>query len=216
MKQISKDELKQIQLEILKDVHNYCTFRGLRYFLSRGTLLGAARHKGYIPWDDDIDIMMPRPDYDIFIKEFNGWQEHLCCATFENYDSYVNPFAKVYNNRTSVKQVGVKPQFMRNMGINIDVFPNEERNNQKYKREMRFLIQLHYIKIFNDFKWTFKKNLIRPIATLFSVPSLTKKINELCQKYDFENSKKLGVEIAEKTTTYFYVDVMVIIWNSRQ
>ena len=72
MKAIEEKELKQIQLEILCDVAAFCEKHGLRYYLAYGTLLGAVRHKGYIPWDDDIDIHMPRPDYEKFISLYNN------------------------------------------------------------------------------------------------------------------------------------------------
>ena len=63
-------ELRSIQMGILDHVHDYCERHGLRYFLSSGTLIGAVRHKGYIPWDDDIDIYMPRQDYEQFLRDF--------------------------------------------------------------------------------------------------------------------------------------------------
>ena len=64
MRDISVDELKSIELEMLKFIDGVCKKEGLRYFLCGGTLLGAVRHHGFIPWDDDIDIFMPRPDYE--------------------------------------------------------------------------------------------------------------------------------------------------------
>ena len=64
-------ELRQIQMGILDEVHRFCEAHGLRYFLSSGTLIGAVRHKGYIPWDDDIDIYMPREDYETFLNTYH-------------------------------------------------------------------------------------------------------------------------------------------------
>lgn len=71
MKVILIEELKLLQREILDDIVQFCEEHGLRYFLAYGTLLGALRHKGYIPWDDDIDIHMPRPDYERFLTLYN-------------------------------------------------------------------------------------------------------------------------------------------------
>ena len=68
MRDISVDELKSIELEMLKFIDEVCKKEGLRYFLCGGTLLGAVRHHGFIPWDDDIDIFMPRPDYEKLIE----------------------------------------------------------------------------------------------------------------------------------------------------
>ena len=62
MEKLSLEECKKISLDILIDIADFCEKNGITYFLSVGTLLGAIRHQGFIPWDDDIDIMMPRPD----------------------------------------------------------------------------------------------------------------------------------------------------------
>ena len=70
MKEIQIDELKSIQLAILEYVHDFCIKNNIRYSLCGGTLIGAVRHKGYIPWDDDIDIIMPRDDYEKFCSLF--------------------------------------------------------------------------------------------------------------------------------------------------
>jgi lipopolysaccharide cholinephosphotransferase len=70
-KQLTIEEVKKMNLDILSVVADFCEKNGLRYWLYYGTLIGAIRHNGYIPWDDDIDIIMPRPDYEKFLKSFN-------------------------------------------------------------------------------------------------------------------------------------------------
>ena len=71
MREIGFSEIKSVALDILKDVAHFCDTHDIRYVLAYGTMLGAVRHKGFIPWDDDIDIMMPRDDYNRFIKTYN-------------------------------------------------------------------------------------------------------------------------------------------------
>ena len=70
MKEINLEELKNIELNMLIDFAKFCDDNNFTYYLSGGTLLGAIRHRGFIPWDDDIDIMMPREDYNKAIKTY--------------------------------------------------------------------------------------------------------------------------------------------------
>ena len=70
MTEMTIEEIQKVSLEILRHIDSFCREHNIQYFLDSGTLIGAARHKGFIPWDDDMDIRMPRPDYERFISEF--------------------------------------------------------------------------------------------------------------------------------------------------
>lgn len=123
MRQITDiEKLKKIQLDILLEVNDFCIAHGIRYSLDSGTLLGAIRHKGYIPWDDDIDIIMPRPDYNRFLKEFNGKCKNLKVFAPElDWDFYA-PYANICDIRTILDE-GANSHRKVEMGIKIDVFP---------------------------------------------------------------------------------------------
>ncbi len=99
MREITESaELKNVELDILKTVHSFCETNGIRYSLFAGSLIGAVRHKGFIPWDDDIDVLMPRPDYERFCRSFAA--PNASVHTFWNDSGYFYPFAKVYDDRT--------------------------------------------------------------------------------------------------------------------
>ena len=86
-KYINVEELKHIQLDMLSDIAEFCEQNHIKYFLAYGTLIGAIRHKGYIPWDDDIDICMPRPDYDKFLRLYNKKNSAYKAVAFELNDT---------------------------------------------------------------------------------------------------------------------------------
>ena len=118
MRLVSIEELKSIQLEILDDVHRFCTTNGLRYSLTGGTLIGAIRHHGYIPWDDDIDVMLPRPDYERFLRTYHSDENEVIDLMHSGL--CVETFAKVSRKGTLVTD----PKLGRSLwGINIDLFP---------------------------------------------------------------------------------------------
>ncbi|NLE06315.1 MAG: hypothetical protein GX638_16135, partial [Crenarchaeota archaeon] len=72
MYELSSREIQLCCLDILNDVHEFCIQNNIKYSLAYGTLIGAVRHRGFIPWDNDIDIYMPRPEYERFLKTYNS------------------------------------------------------------------------------------------------------------------------------------------------
>ena len=134
MKEIKIDELRQLQLEAMQAIHDFCTKNNIHYSISGGTLLGAVRHKGYIPWDDDIDCMMPRPDYERFVRTFNDNNDSEYRVISSYNDKYFfQPFAKVVNTKTIMVVHEDRP--MPNLGVFIDVFPIDGLPNNEKKRE---------------------------------------------------------------------------------
>ena len=125
-KELNVDEEKAIALEILLDIHNFCQQENITYYLAYGTLIGAIRHQGFIPWDDDIDICMPRADYERFINSYKHKRFKIMCR--EHDDTCLLRFAKVYANDTIIL-----PSNHKNLGIFIDIFPVDGLPEEKNK-----------------------------------------------------------------------------------
>ncbi len=130
MKEMTLQEIQTLQLDMMQKIHDFCVSKNIRYSLGGGTLLGAIRHKGYIPWDDDIDIMMPRPDYERFIREFQGVDPELTVQNYHTDISFHREWTRICNNRTMLVYV------LAVGGVFIDVFPvdglPDEKETLKY------------------------------------------------------------------------------------
>lgn len=136
MRTVNNEELKRVQIEILDVVSKYCDENGIRYWLDGGTLIGAVRHNGYIPWDDDIDLGMLRPDFDRFIHEFNSYDSRYVVGCVESDESFTYAYAKVLDTRTILYEPDEKGN---KISINIDVFvyDNAPDDSQKVKELFR-------------------------------------------------------------------------------
>lgn len=191
MKKIEIEELKKIELEILDDVTNFCKEHGLRYFLAYGTLLGAIRHKGYIPWDDDIDIHMPRPDYEKFLNLYNKEQKNNKAIAPEINPKYRYPFAKVYRKDTIVKEFHFKPN---DFGVYIDIFPLDGYAGEKQAYQcgelrrymhVKNFIFLPEMKISRILRLTITKLILLP----FGIRKMIAKISSIAQQKKYNDSE---------------------------
>ena len=136
MRKIDVEELKQTQLEILDVVANFCEENQINYWIDCGTLLGAIRHKGYIPWDDDIDVGMLRPDYDKFMKLFNEKNTRYKFHCIENDPKFFLPHGKVFDTETILYEPDEKSS---KIAINIDIFVYDNApDDDKLARKMLF------------------------------------------------------------------------------
>lgn len=223
MKTIEIKEIQKIELAILRHIDKICRENGLRYFLCGGTLLGAVRHKGFIPWDDDIDISMPRPDYDKLMEILKANDKYFTITTTQE-DCYYN-FTKVVDKSTVLVEIGYRP--IKYLGVYIDIFPLEGMPEDELKREQHFE-KLHQLrKEINSFSiarpklrkslfayiknwWLYLKNKRR------SLFSLQKQYEALARKYDYNNMNYVymsggaygRVEMFPKYFVDEYVDVL--------
>ncbi len=150
MRPMSVKEVQEVSLEILKRLDAFCRERGIRYFLDSGTLLGAARHKGFIPWDDDADVVMPRPDYERFVKEFPDSGEYKLFSPSRG-NCFV-PYSRLCEmRRTYFKQESLWTY--EAPGVGVDVIPMDgapddpeefDRTVERIKKPRAVLWRIRY------------------------------------------------------------------------
>lgn len=169
------EERKQIFLGICDAVDKFCRKNNIKYFIAYGTLIGAIRHKGFIPWDDDLDIMMLRDDYENFTKIFKDSRYKL--VNCYNDKGYNFQFARVYDTQTCWYKKGIKSN-----GIGIDVYivdkvPTDESLTNKYIKNVAHCVRkrLFCIKI---------RNLLQKFNLWFSKNNDFCPLNYYCRKQD--------------------------------
>ena len=140
MRKMTLQDIQSFSLEILKVVDKFCKENNITYFLAYGTLLGAVRHKGFIPWDDDIDILLPRPDYERLLKTFNVPGFKVFDASDPNM---LLPYSRICDTtRTLVKTTSPWYKGTIQSGMWIDLFPldavsdDPEEFKTQYKRAL--------------------------------------------------------------------------------
>lgn len=193
MKQICPEELKTIQIDILRKVADFCDNNNITYFLAFGTLIGAIRHNGFIPWDDDIDIAMPRPDYDKFISLFNKENSKIQVVSMDINDKYGFSFAKVHDLRTIVNET----QYHQDVfGVNIDIFPIDGVKDRKQIITLRRINKLLHTKKANFTQRKLSKKIINAFGKIILLPFSThyilSKIDKISRTCPFGSTPKAG------------------------
>lgn len=167
MKELSLQEIKQVELEILKQFHSFCVENNIRYFISHGTLLGAIRYKGFIPWDDDLDVLVPRDDYERLLQLFQDNQRYMLIA-FEKNRDYAFPYAKLCD-MTTQKVEGGYDNGMK-LGLDIDVFPLDhwdddiKKAKREVKRQQKNMFRLSLTKLKKPDSYNPIKRFVKGIA----------------------------------------------------
>lgn len=140
----TSDQLQQqiwsTEQEILDVIHQICTEHGLRYSLAYGTLIGAMRHKGFIPWDDDIDLMMPREDYEKLLAIWNqaAPKGYLLQNTRTDSD-FTQNFTKIRKDHTTFLQSEDECSKQYHKGIFVDIFPGDHVPAGKIGQKMQYI-----------------------------------------------------------------------------
>ena len=202
MREIGIEALRQIEIRLLKNVSHFCEEKGLRYFLTGGSLLGAIRHKGFIPWDDDIDIVMPREDYEIFVKTFCSEQDNYKVVSCYNQNDYYLPFAKVVDANTVLVE---KLEHNSTIGVFLDVFPLDffdftERQINSFYWKQRKRIKLLSAKTSPLSKIQKNKRVLAAImkGLCFAIPAnmIAKSIDKHAKKFSCTKGRVACVAVA--------------------
>ncbi len=196
MENLTLKEIQFAEFKILEEFDRICNDNNLRYSLAGGTLLGAVRHKGFVPWDDDIDVCMPRPDYEKFKKIFKNEQFYLS----DDKGKYsIYPFLKMMDKSIEVQEVG----FNEVSNLWIDVFPIDGLPSENKKLKKIYKKSSLYRKIIVFDKW---KNLnvyggkhnkliaflIKIYVKTYGVKRAIKNSIRLALKHDYKKSDYVG------------------------
>lgn len=194
MKRLSIKEIQSVQLEILKKVTTFCDLNNIKYFLGCGTLCGAIVKKGFFEWDDDIDVLMLRDDYEKFIRLFKS--DELKLLDCRNKDYYY-PYAKVVDTKTVAYEC---KNNISDYGVFIDIFPLDGVPNKIY---LYLLKPIKYLMMSQWGCYLDNRNiLVKIIYKVISFCTMliprnyfAKLLNKICKKYKVSNCKKSGIVV---------------------
>jgi lipopolysaccharide cholinephosphotransferase len=200
MREISLKDMQRIELDLLMEFNTVCKRFNLRYFIDGGTLLGAVCYDGFIPWDDDIDIKMPRPDYEKLLTLQREFPEHIFLdAPRPEHCEYT--FLKLIDRRTVLKEEN--GNVTKTTGVYIDVLPmdghpDNSDNLQKHLAELSRLNSLFHASQtgFSAQKsassWKAKaKGLV--YSAIYSPWKLYQKLTRTAKRYPYDKAQQVGL-----------------------
>ena len=203
MKELSYKEVQTTALGVLKFIHEICEKENIRYFVAYGTLIGAVRHKGFIPWDDDLDIMIPRPDFDRFV----AYCKNHDISPFKLMNLDTTPGYPYFNTRVSDTRTIIDTYHERSvdMGVFVDVcaldgLGEKYEDALKMMKKSRRLCSLMFLATRNKFHYGLTKGYIKNIlklpayivAHILGKSFWVKKMNKLLENCNYDNSNFVG------------------------
>ena len=188
------------ELDILIAFDKICKESGINYSLDSGTLLGAVRHKGFIPWDDDIDVAMPRPDYEKFYKLVTENKDILpdnLELVPDRGENALIPFLKLIDK--NIKIDANAGEITENLWIDIFPYDGYPTDNKKAAKFWKKVHMCHRIILYNYNDCSNKRGLRKLALKLFSVyakmcgvSKAIKKLNKLREKYPYSKAEIVG------------------------
>lgn len=199
MKKLNLKDIQKEELNMLIIITEFMKKNNINYYLYGGTMLGAIRHQGFIPWDDDIDIILTRPEYDklikILINSNNQIEKSIFAIGYELGNSLDWPFIKIINKQIVVES---ESKCDKNLWIDVFVYDGIPKNSKKFWKQVLFYRKLFLFKRNITFKYApenektlnkIVRSILKIVLKPLSIKYILNKYIKICKKYNYDNSE---------------------------